>query len=97
LKQKMDTKERLTLVDVREPWEYDIAQINGAKLLPLGELEARLAELPREGIVVMQCHSGMRSEEGARRLQKAGFANVYNLEGGIEAWSREVDPTVPRY
>jgi adenylyltransferase/sulfurtransferase len=97
LKQKMDAKELLTLVDVREQWEYDIAQIKGAKLLPLGELEARLTEVPRDGIVVMQCHSGMRSEEGARLLQKAGFANVYNLEGGIEAWSAEVDPTVPRY
>lgn len=97
LKQKMDAREPLTLVDVREPWEYDVAQISGSLLLPLGELEERLTELPRDGIVVMQCHSGMRSEEGARLLQKAGFANVYNLEGGIEAWSRDVDPTVPRY
>ncbi len=97
LKQKMDAREPLTLVDVREPWEYDIAQISGSLLMPLGELETRLTELPREGIVVLQCHSGMRSEEGARLLQKAGFANVYNLEGGIEAWSRDVDPTVPRY
>lgn len=97
LKQKMDAQEILTLVDVREPWEYDVAQISGSLLMPLGELETRLTELPREGIVVLQCHSGMRSEEGARLLQKAGFANVYNLEGGIEAWSRDVDPTVPRY
>lgn len=97
LKQKMDAQELLTLVDVREPWEHDVAQISGSLLMPLGELETRLTELPREGIVVMQCHSGMRSEEGAKLLQKAGFANVYNLEGGIEAWSREVDPTVPRY
>ena len=97
LKQKMDARELLTLVDVREPWEYEVAQINGSLLMPLGELETRLTELPRQGIVVMQCHSGMRSEEGAKLLQKAGFANVYNLEGGIEAWSREVDPTVPRY
>ena len=88
LKQKMDAKELLTLVDVREQWEYDIAQITGSLLMPLGELETRLTELPREGLVVMQCHSGMRSEEGARLLQKAGFANVYKLEGGIEAWSR---------
>jgi sulfur-carrier protein adenylyltransferase/sulfurtransferase len=97
LKRKMDARERLTLVDVRESWEYDIAQIAGSKLIPLGELEERLAELPREGILVMQCHSGGRSEQGARLLREAGFANVYNLEGGIEAWSRDVDPTVPRY
>jgi adenylyltransferase/sulfurtransferase len=97
LKRKMDGRESLTLVDVREPWEYDIAHIAGSKLIPLGELEERLTELPREGILVVQCHSGVRSEEGARLLQQAGFANVYNLEGGIEAWSRDVDPTVPRY
>ena len=97
LKRKMDARERLTLVDVRESWEYDIAQITGSRLIPLGELEERLRELPREGILVIQCHSGVRSEQGARLLQQAGFANVYNLEGGIEAWSKDVDPTVPRY
>jgi sulfur-carrier protein adenylyltransferase/sulfurtransferase len=97
LKRKMDAREALTLVDVREPWEYDIAQITGSRLIPLGELEERLTELPREGMLVIQCHSGGRSEHGARLLQQAGFANVYNLEGGIEAWSRDVDPTVPRY
>ena len=97
LKRKMDAREPLTLVDVRESWEYDIAQIAGSKLIPLGELGERLTEVPREGIIVVQCHSGVRSEQGARLLQQAGFANVYNLEGGIEAWSRDVDPTVPRY
>ena len=93
----MAAREPLTLVDVWERWEYDIAQITGSRLIPLGELEERLTELPREGILVIQCHSGGRSEQGARLLQEAGFANVYNLEGGIEAWSRDVDPTVPRY
>ena len=97
LKRKMDAREPLTLVDVREAWEYDVAQIAGSKLIPLGELEERLTEVPRAGIIVVQCHSGVRSEQGARLLQQAGFANVYNLEGGIEAWSRDVDPTVPRY
>jgi adenylyltransferase/sulfurtransferase len=97
LKQKMDAREPVTLIDVRESWEYDIAQIAGSSLIPLGELAERLEELPREGILVVQCHSGARSEQGARLLQEAGFSNVYNLEGGIEAWSRDVDPTVPRY
>jgi rhodanese-related sulfurtransferase len=97
LKRKMDARESLTLVDVRESWEYDIAQIAGSKLIPLGELGERLTEVPREGMIVVQCHSGVRSEQGARLLQEAGFANVYNLEGGIEAWSRDVDPTMPRY
>ena len=97
LKRKMDARESLTLVDVRESWEYDIAQIAGSKLIPLGELGERLTEVPREGIIVVQCHSGVRSEQGARLLQEAGFANVYNLEGGIDAWSEEIDPSVPRY
>jgi adenylyltransferase/sulfurtransferase len=97
LKQKMDAREPFTLIDVREPWEYEIAQIAGSRLIPLGELPERITELPREGVLVIQCHSGVRSEEGARLLQTAGFANVYNLEGGIEAWSRDVDRTVPRY
>ncbi len=97
LKRKMDANEPFTLVDVREPWEYEIAQITGSRLIPLGELPARLGELPREGVLVIQCHSGVRSEEGAQVLLQAGFANVYNLEGGIEAWSRDVDRTVPRY
>jgi rhodanese-related sulfurtransferase len=60
-------------------------------------LEERLTELPREGIVVLQCHSGGRSEHATRLLQEAGFSNVFNLEGGIEAWSKQIDPTVPRY
>jgi rhodanese-related sulfurtransferase len=93
----MDAREPVMLVDVRESWEYDIAHIAGSRLIPLGELEERLAELPREGILVVHCHSGVRSEQGTRLLQQAGFANVFNLDGGIEAWSREIDPTVPRY
>jgi adenylyltransferase/sulfurtransferase len=97
LKRKMDSREPLTLVDVREPYEYEIARIEGSKLIPLGELETRLDEIPRERMIVMQCHSGMRSERGAQLLQQAGFENVYNLAGGIEAWSNEVDSAVPRY
>jgi adenylyltransferase/sulfurtransferase len=97
LKRKMDAGEPLALVDVRESWEYDIAHIAGSKLIPLDELEERLVELPRDGVLILQCHSGGRSEQATRLLQEAGFANVFNLEGGIEAWSREVDRTVPRY
>ena len=97
LKRKLDAQETVTLIDVREPFEYEIAKISGSKLIPLGELEGRLDEVPREGTVIMQCHSGMRSEQAAWILRQAGFANVYNLEGGIEAWSVEVDPAVPRY
>ena len=97
LKRKIDAGESFTLIDVREPWEYEIAKIAGSKLIPLGELEERLTEVPRQGVVVVQCHSGGRSEYGTRLLQQCGFTNVYNLEGGIEAWSAEIDPTVPKY
>lgn len=97
LKQKMDAGEPFTLIDVREQWEYDHARIPGSRLVPLGELEARTEELPREGLLILQCHSGGRSAQGTQLLQHAGFANVYNLEGGIDAWSRDIDPTVPRY
>jgi adenylyltransferase/sulfurtransferase len=97
LKRKMDEAEAFTLVDVREPYEYEIARIAGSRLIPLGELETHVNELPRTGTLVLQCHSGMRSEHAVRLLQQAGFENAYNLEGGIEAWSVEIDPAVPRY
>ncbi|HEY8835532.1 MAG TPA: rhodanese-like domain-containing protein, partial [Chthoniobacterales bacterium] len=94
---RMDNKEALTLIDVREPYEYEIARIDGSRLIPLGELETHVSELPRTGALVLQCHSGGRSEHATRLLQEAGFENVFNLEGGIDAWSVEVDPVVPRY
>jgi molybdopterin/thiamine biosynthesis adenylyltransferase/rhodanese-related sulfurtransferase len=97
LKTKMDNKEALTLIDVREPYEYEIARIDGSRLIPLGELETHVSELPRAGTLVLQCHSGGRSEHAVRILQEAGFTNAVNLAGGIEAWSVEVDPAVPRY
>jgi molybdopterin/thiamine biosynthesis adenylyltransferase/rhodanese-related sulfurtransferase len=97
LKRRMDVRETITLIDVREPYEYEVARIPGAQLIPLGELETRAAELPRTGTLVLQCHTGMRSEHAVRLLQEAGFENARNLEGGIEAWSVEIDPSVPRY
>jgi molybdopterin/thiamine biosynthesis adenylyltransferase/rhodanese-related sulfurtransferase len=97
LKQKMDARETFMLVDVREPYEYEIARIEGSRLIPLGELEMHVSDLPRTGTLVLQCHSGGRSEHATRLLQEAGFENVYNLEGGIDAWSVEIDPAVPRY
>lgn len=97
LKSKMDKGETLTLVDVREPYEYEIARIDGSQLIPLGELESHVSELPRTGTLIFQCHSGGRSEQAVRLLKDAGFENAYNLKGGIEAWSVEIDPAVPRY
>ena len=97
LKSKMDNGEAFTLIDVREPFEYDIAHIATARLIPLSQLESRINELPRSGTLVLQCHSGGRSEHAAQMLREAGFDNAVNLAGGIDAWSVEIDPAVPRY
>jgi adenylyltransferase/sulfurtransferase len=89
--------ERLVLIDVREPHEWEIARIPGARLIPLGELPRRLAELDPMGEVVTQCHHGSRSLRALEILRQAGFGRVRSLAGGIDAWSTEVDPSVPRY
>ena len=97
LKAKMERREVFTLIDVREPYEYEIARIEGSRLIPLGELEAHLEEMPKSGALIFQCHSGGRSEHATRFMREAGFENAVNLEGGIDAWSVEIDPAVPRY
>jgi molybdopterin/thiamine biosynthesis adenylyltransferase/rhodanese-related sulfurtransferase len=97
LKRRMDAGEPFELLDVREPFEYEIARIDGAKLVPLSEIADRLDELQREKPVVVHCHSGKRSAQAAQLLQQRGFVNVYNLEGGIDAWSDQIDPSVPKY
>src|SRR5881397_2463542 len=97
LKRKMDAREAFELIDVREPFEYEIARIDGAKLIPLGEIAERADELQREQPIVIHCHSGGRSTEAVRLLQQRGFTNVYNLKGGIDAWSDQIDPSVPKY
>ena len=97
LKRRMDAGEPFELIDVREPFEYEIARIDGAKLIPLGEIAERLDQLEREQPIIVHCHSGMRSAQAVRLLQQRGFAKVYNLEGGIDAWSDQVDSNVPKY
>lgn len=85
------------LVDVREPWEHQTAAIVGACHIPLGELSSRVDELSAGRTIVLYCHHGGRSMEAARWLTSRGFSQVANMQGGIDAWSRTVDPTVPRY
>jgi molybdopterin/thiamine biosynthesis adenylyltransferase/rhodanese-related sulfurtransferase len=97
VKRKMDAHEPFELIDVREPFENEIARIDEAKLIPLGEIAARVNELQRERPIVVHCHSGRRSAEAVRLLQQRGFDNVYNLEGGIDAWSDQIDSSVPKY
>jgi rhodanese-related sulfurtransferase len=88
---------RVVLLDVREQAELDIAAVAGADHIPMGQIPARLAELDRTTPIVVMCHSGGRSRRVAEYLQGNGFDNVFNLRGGIDAWSTEIDPQVPRY
>jgi molybdopterin/thiamine biosynthesis adenylyltransferase/rhodanese-related sulfurtransferase len=96
LKQKMDAGEPINVLDVREPHEYEVANI-GVRLVPLGELPQRLAEFDQNENFAIHCKTGGRSAKAVKLLQDAGFKNVYNVEGGITAWSEEIDPSVPKY
>ncbi len=88
----------LVLLDVREPWEFATAQIVGSKTMPMGEIPARaFQELDPDTHIVTICHSGVRSLNVAVWLRNQGFEKVQSLSGGIDAWSREIDPAVPRY
>ncbi|HZF09761.1 MAG TPA: molybdopterin-synthase adenylyltransferase MoeB [Thermoanaerobaculia bacterium] len=86
-----------TLLDVRNPMEYEIARIEGAKLIPLHELRDRLNEIDTAADLVVHCHHGPRSAQAVGFLRQMGFARARNLAGGIAAWSREIDPEVPQY
>ncbi|MBV8571121.1 MAG: molybdopterin-synthase adenylyltransferase MoeB [Acidobacteriaceae bacterium] len=97
VKQKLDRGDDFVLVDVREPYEYQIARIPGAQLIPLGDLPKRLPELNPEADIVMHCRSGARSQKAVELLKQSGFKRVRNMTGGILAWSDKVDPTVPKY
>ena len=98
LKKKMDAKEDIFVLDVREPHEVPIASI-GATLIPVGELEKRVGELAayKNSEVIVHCRSGARSQKAALVLKQAGFTNVSNLAGGILAWSDKIDPSMPKY
>ncbi|MGF1451002.1 MAG: ThiF family adenylyltransferase [Opitutales bacterium] len=85
------------LLDVREPVEWEIAHLADARLFPLGQLAARVPELPRETPLIVYCHHGMRSLQATRRLREQGFTHAQSMAGGIDAWSREIDPAMPRY
>jgi sulfur-carrier protein adenylyltransferase/sulfurtransferase len=96
LKQRREAGEEVFLLDVREPFEYQIAQIGGT-LIPMNDVPQRMAEIPRDRDVVVQCKSGGRSQRVAEFLHQAGYTQVKNLAGGILAWSDQIDPKVPKY
>lgn len=85
------------LLDVREPWEYEVCHITGSCSIPMSQLVARLEELQPARPTVVICHHGVRSQHVAAYLERCGFANVMNLVGGVDAWARTVDPSMPTY
>ncbi len=97
LKDRLDRGEKIFLLDVREPWEHSTAKINGSVLIPLGTIPQSLDKLDRNVEIVAYCHHGMRSGDATAFLLQQGFKDVKNLVGGIDAWSIQVDPNIPRY
>lgn len=97
LAQRLAAPDAPALIDVREPGEWAIAHLDGARLIPLATLESRLSELPTDQDIVVHCKAGGRSAQAVRRLRAAGFQRVWNLAGGIQRWSRDVDPSIPTY
>jgi len=87
----------VTLLDVREPVELELAAVEGALHIPMREIPSRLAELDRNKPLVAMCHGGTRSRRVAEFLVANGFDQVFNLKGGIDAWSQEIDAQIPRY
>lgn len=87
------------LLDVREPWELAICQLPGALAIPMRQIPERLAslELERDREIVVICHHGVRSLQVALYLERNGYRNITNLQGGISAWAEQVDPSMPRY
>jgi rhodanese-related sulfurtransferase len=85
------------VLDVREPWELALARVEMTVNIPMGQVPDRLGELDPEQTMVVMCHHGNRSRQVAIFMMQKGFSRVINLAGGIDAWSAEVDPTIPRY
>jgi rhodanese-related sulfurtransferase len=97
-KQLRDKKADFTLIDVREPWEYQTAKIEGATLIPMGEMASRAhQELDPDKHIVAYCHHGVRSMNVTAWLRQQGFEKAQSLAGGIDRWAREIDPSIPKY
>lgn len=90
-------RDKPVLIDVREPWEFDVCRIEGAKPVPMRSIPARFLELKRDAETVVICHHGARSYQVCMFLEQQGFGKLYNLYGGMAAWSRDVDPSTPTY
>jgi sulfur-carrier protein adenylyltransferase/sulfurtransferase len=97
LKRRLDAGEPLQLLDVREPWECAIASLAGSLNIPLGEIAERWRELDADSEIIVLCKAGSRSRRAALFLSAQGFGRVANLTGGIDAWTREIDPSLSSY
>lgn len=96
-KELLDRGEAVLFVDVREPWEHQTAHIEGSILIPLRQVPANLSRFQAAGEVIVFCHHGMRSMDATAWLRSQGIERVRSMSGGIDRWSVEVDPNVPRY
>jgi rhodanese-related sulfurtransferase len=94
---RLERGDKFLFVDVREKWEYEAAHIDGSVLIPLREIPAHLERLAREADIVFFCHHGVRSMDAAAWLRSKGVAGARSMAGGIDRWTTEVDPLVPRY
>lgn len=97
LKSELASGRRMQLLDVRENWEFQTARIDGSALIPMREIQARMSELDPASETVVICHHGGRSMQVAMFLERQGFSSVHNLAGGVDAWARSVDPSMPTY
>jgi len=97
VKDRLDRGEKLLLVDVREPWEVAHCRIDGAVHIPMDSIPANLQKLDTDDDVIFYCHHGMRSLDVANWLRAQGVSSAKSMSGGIERWSAEIDPAVPRY
>lgn len=98
LKEQLDKKsDKLVVLDVREPWERNICTLPEATAIPMREVPARVAELPKDAEIVVLCHHGIRSQQVALYLERAGFDKLNNVVGGIAAWAQEIDPNMATY
>jgi rhodanese-related sulfurtransferase len=97
LKDRLDGDNPPAILDVREPWELDIAKVDGVIAIPLGEISRRFGELPKDRPLAVMCHHGGRSAQATAWLRNQGYDNATNVAGGIDAWARLVDTSLSRY
>ena len=98
LKTRLDQPgEKLLILDVREPWETTLCALPASLLIPMGQIPRRAAELDPDREIVVVCHHGVRSMQVAYFLANQGFKKLYNLQGGVDAWAREIDPAMHKY